>query len=308
VGAFSLAVLLWLFVVSENEYRMVIDVPIEARNLSVGKALKEEVPATARVRFAGRGRALFKAWLLKRFYRDFKLVLDLERISEEYDFVLNEYFEKYPRKVVIPSSFDIQYIEVVSPMEVHISLDEFMVKKVPIQPDVYVEPVTGYVQVGPVQVIPREVEVAGPKELVQTIVAVETEPDSLLQIDFPVMRQIGLKQSLRLIEYTPATVSYRVDIQAVSERIVSEVPVQVNEIPPGLRVFVNPRTVSLTIIGGVQQIAAVQPEDILVSINFSRQWDSKRQFYEPQVVVPEGMKWQDLSPRNVELVVTKEAS
>ncbi len=281
--------------------------PIEVRNLSVRKALKEEVPATAKVRFIGQGRSLFKARLLGRFYNDFKLVLDLDRISEEYDFVLNDYFEKYPQKVVIPHSFDIKYIEVVSPKEVHISLDEFLVKKVPVIPHVFVEPVPGYLQVGPIQVNPNVVEVAGPKEMVQAITSVETIPDSLLRIEFPVTREIALLRPVRLIEYSPASVKYHVDIQPISERIVSEISVRVTDILPGLRVFVNPRTVSLTIIGGVRQIAEVEPDDIQVTINFSEQWDSKRQFYEPRVTVPEGLKWQDLSPRNVELVVTKEA-
>ena len=43
LGAFGLALLLWIFVVSENEYTMVLDLPIEARNLSAQKAHREEV-------------------------------------------------------------------------------------------------------------------------------------------------------------------------------------------------------------------------------------------------------------------------
>ena len=31
LGAFGLALLLWIFVVSENEYTMILDLPIEAR-------------------------------------------------------------------------------------------------------------------------------------------------------------------------------------------------------------------------------------------------------------------------------------
>ena len=46
-GAVGLALLLWVFVVSENEYSMIIDMPIEARNLSAQKAHKKEVPEYA---------------------------------------------------------------------------------------------------------------------------------------------------------------------------------------------------------------------------------------------------------------------
>ena len=84
LGAIGLAVLLWLFVVSNNEYSMPIDMPIEARNLPARHALKEEVPSFAKVRLHGTGRSLFKTIVLKNFIPNFKLVLDLERISEEY--------------------------------------------------------------------------------------------------------------------------------------------------------------------------------------------------------------------------------
>ena len=83
-GAFGLALLLWVFVVSENEYSIVMDLPIEARNLNVQKAHREEVPQFANVRLKGTGRDLFKAFLLKK-YAGFKLVLDLEGISKEYE-------------------------------------------------------------------------------------------------------------------------------------------------------------------------------------------------------------------------------
>ena len=44
-GALGLALLLWIFVVSQDEYTLILDLPIEARNLNVQKAHKEEVPS-----------------------------------------------------------------------------------------------------------------------------------------------------------------------------------------------------------------------------------------------------------------------
>ena len=132
LGAFGLAFLLWVFIVSSENYTMTIALPIEVRNLSEQKALREEVPEYANVRFEGNGRVLFKTILLKRFYKDFKLVLDLDRISDEYEFVLNEYYRTYPQKIVIPNEFDIRYIEIESPREIQISLDDYAVRTVPI--------------------------------------------------------------------------------------------------------------------------------------------------------------------------------
>ncbi|MEE9572457.1 MAG: hypothetical protein V3W20_05390, partial [Candidatus Neomarinimicrobiota bacterium] len=71
-------------------------------------------------------------------------------------------------------------------------------------------------------------------------------------------------------------------------------------------IFVSPHTVSLTIIGGIEFIDSITPEDIQLTIDFNSEWDLNRQFYEPQIEVPNGViDWQDLSPPNVELIVTQ---
>jgi len=82
----------------------------------------------------------------------------------------------------------------------------------------------------------------------------------------------------------------------------------VTRVPDGLRVFVNPRTVSLTAVGGVLRIADIYPEDFFIYVDFEDQWSQKKQFYAPTVVIPNDIiEWQDLSPRNIELVVTRDS-
>ena len=308
LGAVGLALLLWVFVVSDNEYSMIIDMPIEARNLSAQKAHKKEVPEYAQVRLKGPGRALFKTLLLKNFISNFKLVIDLDRISEEYDFYLNEYYEHYPQKVVIPPSYELEYIEVVYPDSIHISLDEYMVKKLTVKAPLKINPAPGYTLVGNINIYPASIEVAGPREVIQEMKYVSTIKDTFLLQDFDI--DVNLKvdnQTRSLVEYSQTTISIHQDIQSVSERIISEIPVKVINVLPNLRLFVNPTTVALTVIGGVDRIAAVNPKDILVTIDFAKQWISGKNYYEPTVSVPvDILEWQDLSPRNLELVVTKD--
>ena len=110
---------------------MVLDIPIEARNLNSQKTYLEEVPDYASVMIKGKGRDLFKSYLLQNF-ANFKLVLDLDGISQKYEFILNEYFDKNPRKVVFPSSYNVSFVEVIYPNRIKISLDEIVEKKVPV--------------------------------------------------------------------------------------------------------------------------------------------------------------------------------
>ena len=306
-GAFGLAFLLWVFIVSSENYEVVISVPIEVRNLSEQKALREEVPETAQVRFEGSGRMLFKTILLKRFYKDFKLVLDLDRISDEYEFVLNDYYRIYPQKIVIPNEFEIVYIEIESPRGIQISLDDYAIRTVPVISHVLIDTAPGYVTVGEESIEPNEVEIAGPRATIDSIFSIYTLKDTIENITMDVSRYISFEIPHPQLQFSTSEVRFSVDVQALSERIISEVPVDVINVPSDYRVFVSPHTVSLTIIGGIDFIQNVNPDDISLTIDFTRQWNSTIQFYEPIINVPNGIiDWQDLSPPNVELIVTRD--
>ncbi|MEC9376997.1 MAG: hypothetical protein VYC00_02710 [Candidatus Neomarinimicrobiota bacterium] len=305
-GAFGLALLLWIFVVSENEYSMVMDLPIEARNLNVQKAHREEVPSIASVRLKGTGRDLFKAFLLKQ-YAGFKLVLDLEGISQEYEFVLNEYFKKYPQKIVLPSNYNLTYVEVVYPNRIQISLDEYQTKTVPVISEITLKPAPGHIRVGEIRIKPLEIEIRGPKEDLVLINHVKTVSDTLKEITIPLKRRIRLESHGRLIEYSDNEVVLDVDIQEISERIIVDVPVSVINARKGHRVFLSPQTVSLTVIGGVQRIGQLKPEEIQVIINYN-DWNDQTEFYEPRVEVPSDiLEWRNLSPKSLEMYVAREA-
>ncbi len=305
MGAFGLALLLWIFVVSENKYTLVLDLPIEARNLNAQKAHKEEVPPSASVRLRGTGRDLFKSLLLKNF-AGFKLVLDLEGISQEYEFVLNDYFEKYPQKVVLPLNYNLSFVEIVYPNRIKISLDEYSSKLVPVISNLHINPAPGFMLIDKYKIIPSKIEIAGPKKELALINHVETIFDTINGLVSFYKSQTEIQSLGRLIEYSSSTVEISLDIQNISERIIADIPVMVINIPDKFRVFPSPQTVSLTVIGGVKRIAELAPVDIKVIVDFNN-WNHQIQFYEPQVNIPlDILNWRDISPKNIEIGVARE--
>ena len=304
-GALGLALLLWIFVVSQNEYTLILDLPIEARNLNVQKAHKEEVPPAASVRLRGTGRDLFKSFLLKNF-GGFKLVLDLEGISKEYEFVLNDYFEKFPQKVVLPLNYNLSFVEVVYPNRIKISLDDYSSKSVPIISNLHIKPAPGFLLVGNQIISPEKIEIAGPKKELALINHIETIYDTINGLTSFYSGEIKTQSLGRLIKYSTNSVEISVDIQNISERIIVDVPVIVINIPEKIRVFPSPQTVSLTVIGGVNQISNLNPTDIKVIVDFN-DWSHLKQFYEPKVSIPKNiLDWRDISPKNVEIGVARE--
>ncbi|MFQ6607524.1 MAG: YbbR-like domain-containing protein [Fidelibacterota bacterium] len=305
VGAFFFALLLWLLVVSEREYVHTLDVPIEIRNIPARKTLSAEIVPTAEVRFHGTGRALFQAILLKSL-SNLKLVLDLDRIKTEYDFDLNNYYKDHPEKVVIPEGFDIKYISVVQPDSVHIALDDNAERAVPVRINISIQPAPGFVQVGGLTYSPRSIELKGPKTEVMPVRMISTKRQEFkgLSTDLNVMVDLDFNFP-QTVEVSPSTVTVRADIQSIGERILTEIPVQLLNEPAELKVYPNPSVVSLTVKGGVDYIAQVDPKDINVTIDFL-QWQRDQSYYEPKVEVPTDiLGFSDLSPKNIELVVTR---
>ncbi len=305
IGALALSIILWIFVVSENEYTMIMDLPIEARNLSEQKAHKEEVPQIASVRLRGTGRNLFKSYILKN-YSGFKLVLDLEGISNEYEFILNEYFQKYPQKVVLPPNFNVSFIEVVYPNRIMINLDEYKVKNVPVISNLEILPAPGHIQVGEIQLKPPMIEIAGPKEELAIINHVQTLYDTIIGISNQFSGNIDLLLHGRHINYSKENIDIKIDVQEIGERIIVDIPVKVINKRDMVRVFPSPQTVSLTVVGGINRISKLSPKDIEVIIDFN-DWNSKIQFYEPIINLPEHIiESRNLSPRTLELGVARQ--
>ena len=304
--SFVIAFVFWFFIKSEDTYTVNLDIPLVARNLQEQKTYKEEVPESIFVTLKGTGRSFIWLRVFNNFYRDdFKAVIDLSSITDEYNFELDSYYKENPEKIVLPSSLDLQFVEVLNPRNVQIKLQRYMVKKVPIESQILVSTEPGYIALGG-QFSPDSISIGGPEEAVNEIDFVFTEKDTLLDLIASVNGNWSILNPNKLVSFDPKKVDAFIDVQPISETIVTGIPVELINKPNDVNVFVNPATVSLTIVGGLKQITNILPEDIDVIINFDL-WNSDKQFYSPTIKLPDYLiEWKDLSPNNLEILVIKE--
>jgi len=304
--SFVIAFVFWFFIKSEESYTVNVDIPLVARNLQEQKTYKEEVPESIFVTLKGSGRSFIWLRLFSNFYSDdFKSVIDLSSITDEYNFQLDSYYKENPEKIVLPSSLDLEFVEVLSPRNIQIKLQRYMVKKVPIQSQILVSTEPGYIALEGV-FIPDSISIGGPEEAVNDIDFVYTEKDTLSNLVASLNGSWTIMNPNKLVSYDPKKVDGLINVQPISETIVTSIPVQLINKPVDVNVFVNPATVSLTIVGGLEQIANIVPEDIDVIIDFDY-WNSDKQFYSPSIKLPEYLiEWKDLSPNNLEILVIKE--
>ena len=110
-----------------------------------------------------------------------------------------------------------------------------------------------------------------------------------------------------MINYSFNRANYYYNIQQISERIIVDIPVKVVNKIKGIRVFPSPQTVSLTVVGGINQIAQIESSEISVVVDFNF-WELEKIFYSPKVSIPfDILNWKNLSPRTIELGVARES-
>jgi YbbR domain-containing protein len=305
--SFVIAFIFWFFIKSEDTYSVTTSIPLVARNLQEQKTYKEEVPESIIVTLKGSGRAFIWLRFFDNFYEDYKAVIDLSSIADEYNFELDQYYKNNPEKIVLPESLELEFVEVVSPRSIKINLDQYLVKKVPIKSEVIVSTAPGYIQVGEEVFSPDSISIGGPQEIVDTINFVKTQKDTLVNLVSSIESEFLIINPDRVVDFDPKKVEGFINIQPISETIVTGIPVKLINKPNDINVFVNPATVSLTIVGGLDQIASIVSTDIEVLINFEKSWSPDKQFYSPEVRIPDSiLEWKDLSPNNLEILVIKE--
>ncbi|MDG2188818.1 MAG: CdaR family protein [Candidatus Marinimicrobia bacterium] len=305
--SFVIAFIFWFFIKSEDTYSVTASIPLVARNLQEQKTYKEEVPESIIVTLKGSGRAFIWLRFFDNFYEDYKAVIDLSSIADEYNFELDQYYKNNPEKIVLPESLELEFVEVISPRSIKINLDQYLVKKVPIKSEVIVSTAPGYIQVGEEVFSPDSISIGGPQEIVDTINFVKTQKDTLVNLVSSIESEFLIINPDRVVDFDPKKVKGFINIQPISETIVTGIPVKLINKPNDINVFVNPATVSLTIVGGLDQIASIVSTDIEVLINFEKSWSPDKQFYSPEVRIPDSiLEWKDLSPNNLEILVIKE--
>ncbi|MGH7451306.1 MAG: CdaR family protein [bacterium] len=286
----ALATLFWFAVVTENVYEYDIDIPIVAVNVPEGKILASDLPAKARVRFEGKGRAL----LALMFSRDARIVLDLANVRRRYAFDLQREMVHPPR-----GGIGVMPLQILSPDTVHVQLSNLVEKSIAVNADVKITTVPGYTVVQPWRLVPDSVAISGPEDVVRQLDAIVTEHREFANV------QDSLSASLRLLPFPASqrvrlaanTVQFFVNVQKLIEVTLHEIPVRVQNAPRHIKITPVPSTLSLTVEGGEKLLLNLKREDIVAYIDYARIHDDVTTAGHPAYIrTPDGVRYRDVKP------------
>jgi YbbR domain-containing protein len=298
VKIFSLlsALFLWFYIVTDSRYEHTLHVPIHIQNQPEGWILTYPIPSKAKVRFRGTGKDL-----LSLGYRDRRIVLDLEGKIQNTTFPITVNMIQG-----IPMGTGVTPIAIVEPDSVPIHLNQFAAKKVPINSNIHLDPMDGFTQVGNVRFEPDTIEISGPKIFVDQIDFVTTQEIRIQGVLKDIDGRILLEEPpQKTIQFLKSQVQFFADIQRIGERIISDIPVNVIQVPRGTRVTVVPSTLTLKLQGGVEVLSQMNIEDIEATINYRYRSRYRSQRIPATIHVPPEVSFTDVKPQFFELIVER---
>jgi YbbR domain-containing protein len=195
LASLVLAVVLWFFVVSKGRSAIVMDVPIELKNIPA-KLEVVDGPKTVNISIEGQER-----FLKKLREEDISVIIDLSEVRKG-----KTSFSLSVDNIVLPHLLTVTKI---LPQTIKLMVDKQVKKDVPVRPIIVGSPAVGFLVEG-IKVVPKMIQVEGPESIVAKVYTVKTE-----SIDIT-----GVTSSLHY--------SARVDISKENIRVdVSEVEVNI---------------------------------------------------------------------------------
>ncbi len=239
--AIFMAFLLWFHVATERDYEVDIRYQLEYENLDDSLILATPPPKQATVRCVGSGKNI-----IPLIFRERVWTIDLSR-QQEGQRTLRILARNAP-------TFDIQGLDlsfIKQGGELTLDIDRKTQKKVPVVPMITFEPRSGYVRVGPVEIVPDSVVLQGPKSVLAGLTSVETRQTTFEDLTGHVDDEIDLAP-MNIYNVTRTIDQCRVyaDVQPYAEKIFSGIPIRAAPTIRGDSIIIQPEEVAVTVGGG----------------------------------------------------------
>jgi hypothetical protein len=261
IGALLIALFLWFHAITEQEYEVKRDVPIDLIGVPKELTLAEPIPAEASIRLRGKGKQL-----IVPYFSSIRLLVPATGAEiGTLPAVLSG------ENVDIPHGSASVLTDIISPRRLDLQFDALVRKQVPIQSRITVEPADGFVRVGPITFYPDSILVLGPARYVDATTSVLTDSVSYSGAKKSIVDQVNLVDPDGFnVTYIPHQIEAACEIQRLVQRTIESVPVTLTNIPRGVNAHLEPGTVSVAISGGEKYLATLTRESFSAFADYNR--------------------------------------
>jgi len=231
VVSLCLAVLLWYFVVGEDQVDMNIQVPIEIINLPANLTIANEFKKNIDVAVRGP-----RSVILDLRNRNITRPVDLSSAQPGTIVIKND-----ERSIPLPKGILVQRLQ---PTNITLLLDQLIQKNLPIKTVTAGKPASGY-ELGKITLDPDHLVISGPQAILERESFLSTYAIDLDGLEHTATQQVHLNLKPEFFDLIGETVvAAQVEIKEKrEERTIDIVPVTARE--PHAPVKINPRTISV---------------------------------------------------------------
>ncbi|MDP4200429.1 MAG: hypothetical protein Q8922_07170 [Bacteroidota bacterium] len=297
--ALVFSALLWAYVRLSAAYESDVDLPVKLIPPK-GYALASGLPQTLHTRLRGAGWQI----MTMNFTKNSDFTFDLsERVVGGSGGSLLLKGDEIANAAVLPSELRVLKVE---PDSLRLDFDRLVAKRLPVEARIDVRPSRGYV-VGKTTITPSYVLVNGAPSVLDSLRWLSTQSVEVLGAKEPVDRVVQLSDSLaNFISVVNAPkISIHVEVEAVAERTLAGVAVTVEALPPDYELVLIPNMMSVTVRGGVNELAKLQTSSIRARVVYDPRMVDTAHTLVPLVETPNGITYLASDPQSLRFIVRK---
>ncbi len=286
-----MALLLWFHVTTDRSCEYTFSCPVKVVNIPDNLILYEEVPQEVNFLVEGKGKTLIRLFLSRK--RELKID-GTEFTAKEINYQIK------PEEIALPTE-NLEVKEITSPRVFSIKLDYLSKKKVKVIPQIVINPQTDFLFLGEIKIQPEEVVVEGPRRFVRSISSVLTESKIVEGVKEPVSDGVDLIPPKEFnVRYEPERVNFFANVQQGVKR---EMVVKIANLnsTSAKNIRINPDRVSLTLLGEENKINALNPEDVVVTLNLKEEKGKYK--FPPIIKLPPQIKLISVYPDSLEVEI-----
>lgn len=300
-AAVFFAILLWSYVHLSSIYEVDMDLPLEITS-PAGFAIATELPERIHARFSGIGWRL----MLMNFTPKSRFKLDLTERDTK-DLAGGKFFitkEDLATSSTLPS--DVKLVKIV-PDSLGVQFSREITKRIPVDLRLDVTPASGYTIVGDPLIAPVQVTVNGSSILLDSLRSFPTKILKAHNVRETFTKTLELSDTLKdaITSVSVSAITVRIGIEAIAERTFRDIPISVEALPPDRDLLLNPGSVSVTLRGGVDQLAKLDPMTVHAKVIYDALRFDSLSVIRPVVEAQKGIEVLSTEPLEVKFVVRK---
>lgn len=294
IASFLFAVVIWISVVLGNSFIYKIEVPLKISLNDNDVAIKSELPSAVVLNLNAQGWRLLSILSTKDI--SFRCLLPTKESVYKYQLTSSTSENQW-------LSSEIKVVDV-SPAFLQIELDKKASKKIKVNPNANLDFKKGFGLARQLNVFPDSVTLIGARSLLSHISEVQTNDLVVDQVSNSFIEQVGIKVAPG-VESSPSHVKIYGDVQKIVDREMTNIPIEIKNIPKDKTILLLPDKISLSVRGGINFLGRMKKEDFQVFIDYRDVIADTSRMVSPTVIPPKYVRLIYLDPERIKYIIKK---